>query len=251
MTGWTTMTENVLTPPSPPGPPDLVVLDCDGVLLDSERISVSLWTGIFGELGWRLTEQQFAELFVGCNSHEWHDGVARGLGTQLAPGWDDAYRDRHHEAFRSELTPVPGVVDVLDRLDTVGVPYCVASNSDHAYLERWLTHTGLWGRVDGRVFSAQDVHRGKPEPDLYLLAAQTLGVEPDHCMVVEDSPFGVRAAHAAGMRCVAFAGGVTPEHRFEGLNATVFHDMGDLPALLGVADGVARPAGGQRAARSG
>ncbi len=232
------MIDNVLTQSPRPVPPELVVLDCDGVLLDSERISASLWTGIFSELGWHLTEQQFTELFVGCNSHEWHDGVERGLGKRLAPDWDQAYQDRHNEAFTSGLTPVPGIVDVLDQLDAGGVPYCVASNSGHDYLEQWLTHTGLWERVHGRVFSAEDVHRGKPEPDLYLLAAEKLGVEPSRCMVVEDSPFGVRAAHAAGMRCFAFAGGITPEGRFAGLSATVFHDMRDLPALLGIADDV-------------
>jgi HAD superfamily hydrolase (TIGR01509 family) len=230
------MTENVLTGGYRTPQPDLVVLDCDGVLLDSERISVRLWTTIFGELGWRLTEGEFAELFVGCDEHEWHAGVERGLGTRLERGWDDVYRDRHHEAFSTGLSPVPGISEVLDDLDRAGIPYCVASNSSHAYLERWLTHTNLWQRVRGRVFSAQDVRRGKPEPDLYLLAAQTLGVEPEGCTVVEDSPFGVRAARSAGMRCVAFAGGVTREHRFAGLGAQVFHDMTELPSLLGLRD---------------
>lgn len=228
------MIENVLTTGPHEVVPELVVLDCDGVLLDSERISVELWTAIFGELGWRLSEREFAELFVGCNEHEWHAGVERGLGGRLEPGWDDVYRDRHHAAFSSALAPVPGIVDVLDRLDEQGVLYCVASNSSHEYLTRWLSHAGLWERVDGRVFSAQDVRRGKPEPDLYLLAARTLGAEPARCTVVEDSPFGVRAARAAGMRCLAFAGGVTAEHRLVGLGATVFHDMAELPPLLGL-----------------
>jgi HAD superfamily hydrolase (TIGR01509 family) len=228
------MVENVLTTGAVRGlvVPDLVVLDCDGVLLDSERISVRLWTTIFGELGWTLSEREFAELFVGCNEHEWHAGAERGLGRELEPGWDEAYRDRHHEAFTAGLAAVPGIREVLDDLDRAGIPYCVASNSSHAYLETWLTHTGLWPRVAGRVFSAQDVRRGKPEPDLYLLAARTLGVDPGRCVVIEDSPFGVRAARSAGMRCLAFAGGVTHEHRFAGLGARVFHDMSQLPWLL-------------------
>ena len=129
---------------------------------------------------------------------------------------------------------MPGVVEVLDALDRAAIPYCVASNSDHAYLRRVLGATGQLDRLEGRVFSADDVARGKPAPDLYLHAAQRMGVAPARCVVVEDSPFGVTAAVAAGMTCYAYAGGVTPEHRLQGLGAVVFQEMAELvPTLTG------------------
>ena len=212
--------------------PAVVVFDCDGVLVDSERISVRVGTSVMADLGWQLTQDEFAELFVGCSREHFLREVEAGVGRPLELGWEAPYEHLYRAAFDAELAPVPGVVEVLDALDDAAVPYAVASNSDHAYLRRVLGATGLLDRFAGRVFSADDVSRGKPAPDLYLHAADQLGATPSRCAVVEDSPFGVTAAVEAGMSCYAYAGGVTPEHRLDGLGATVFHDMADLVARL-------------------
>jgi beta-phosphoglucomutase-like phosphatase (HAD superfamily) len=108
----------------------------------------------------------------------------------------------------------------------------VASNGRHRTIRRSLELTGLAGHFDGRVFSAEDVAQGKPAPDLFLHAAATMGAAPERCVVVEDSPFGVTAAISAGMRCLAYAGGLTPHTRLSGLGATLFHDPATLPDLI-------------------
>jgi HAD superfamily hydrolase (TIGR01509 family) len=127
------------------------------------------------------------------------------------------------------LQPVDGVVEALDRIEE---PICVASSGTHERIRFTLGLTGLIDRFDGRIFSVDDVTNGKPAPDLFLHAARTLGVEPTRCAVVEDSTYGVEAARAAGMRAFGYAGGVTPAARLEGQATVVFDDMRDLPALL-------------------
>jgi HAD superfamily hydrolase (TIGR01509 family) len=209
---------------------DLVIFDCDGVLVDSERISVRLDVVVLGRLGWTLTEDEIVERFVG-RSHEYMVGeIEAAIGRRLPDGWEDELHSLYREAFEAELAPVDGVVDALDR---IAAPTCVASSSTHQRLRHTLGLTGLLERFEGRIFSAMDVPNGKPAPDLFLHAAATLGADPARCAVVEDSRFGVEAARAAGMRVFGYAGGLTPAARLEGPNTTVFDDMRELPALLG------------------
>lgn len=215
-------------------PAELVIFDCDGVLVDSERISVRVGTAIMAELGWHLTEREFAERFVGCSAEHFHQEVSAHVDRHLQQDWEESYSDRYRQAFESELEAVAGVVNVLATLDAHDIPVCVASNSDHGHIEHVLQVVGLSARLGGRTFSAHDVAAGKPAPDLFLHAARTLGAAPSRCVVVEDSPYGAMAARAAGMRCYAYAGGLTPRARLSGLGATVFDDMDALPGLLGL-----------------
>jgi HAD superfamily hydrolase (TIGR01509 family) len=214
--------------------PGLVIFDCDGVLVDSERISVRVGVAIVAEHGWNLTEEDFAARFVGCSAEEFERGIAEHLGADLAREWDQRYAHRFRGAFESELEAVHGVVEVLRALETSGVPTCVASNSDHAHIDHVLELAGLHDLLAGRVFSAHDVAAGKPAPDLFLHAARTLGTDPEDCVVVEDSPFGAMAARAAGMRCYGYAGGLTPAARLAEHGAVTFDRMQDLLELLGV-----------------
>jgi len=212
--------------------PELVIFDCDGVLVDSERISVRVGVGVLAEHGWSLTEEEFAARFVGCSAEEFERGIAEQLGADLAREWDHRYGHRFREAFESDLEAVHGVAEVLEALEGHGVATCVASNSDHPHIEHVLGLAGLLERLTGRVFSAHDVAAGKPAPDLFLHAARTLRIEPEDCVVVEDSPFGARAARAAGMRCFGYAGGLTPADRLQAQSATTFQRMTDLLELL-------------------
>ncbi len=214
--------------------PGLVIFDCDGVLVDSERISVRVGVDVLAEHGWHLTQEDFAARFVGCSAAEFERGIAEHLGADLAREWDDRYSDRFREAFESELEAVHGVVDVLEALTAHGVPTCVASNSHHRHIEHVLELAGLREQLAGRVFSAHDVGAGKPAPDLFLHAARTLGTDPEDCVVIEDSPFGAMAARAAGMRCYGYAGGLTPASRLVENGATTFRHMTELIELLGV-----------------
>jgi HAD superfamily hydrolase (TIGR01509 family) len=209
----------------------LVIFDCDGVLVDTERIGAKVGAEVLTRLGWPLSPQDVLDRFLGCTEEYFADQVQQHVGRPLAPGWDDEIEVLSDAAYAAELQPVPGVEAVLAYLDSRGVPTCVASNGSHEKMRRTLGRTGLHERFEGRIFSARDVARGKPAPDLYLHAAQTMGAEPGSCVVVEDSPRGVQAARAAGMACIGYAG-LTPASRLAGPGVTVCDSMDDVLAHL-------------------
>jgi HAD superfamily hydrolase (TIGR01509 family) len=208
---------------------ELVIFDCDGVLVDSERLAVKVDVVLLGELGWPLSEAEVIERFVGRSDRDTRAAIETHLGRKLPAGWQKTLTARYHEAFAAELAPVAGIQEALDRIT---LPTCIASSGTHEHLRYTLSLTGLYERFAGRIFSAQDVARGKPAPDLFLYAAATMSAEPAACVVVEDSRSGVEAARAAGMRVLAFAAGLTPPELLEGPNTGVFADMRELPGLL-------------------
>lgn len=208
--------------------PELVIFDCDGVLVDSERIAVRIDVEVLAELGWPLTRDEVIERFLG-RTHEYMLGeIEAHLGRSLAAEWE-RFEQRYLAAIEAELKAVDGIEDVLDALP---VPTCVASSGSHEKMRRTLGRTGLYERFDGRIFSATEVASGKPAPDLFLHAAARMGVRPEACAVVEDSHHGVAAARAAGMRAFGYAGGVTPADWLAGPGTVVFDDMRELPGLL-------------------
>ncbi|MYV98024.1 HAD-IA family hydrolase [Streptomyces sp. SID3343] len=206
-----------------------MIFDCDGVLVDSERIAVRVDAQIMAELGCEFTEEEIVEHFVGSSVETYTALVEERLGRSLAEDWHKEFSHLYRAAFDAELTAVDGVFEALAGIDH---PTCVASNGPHHGIERNLALTGLHEHFDGRVFSAQDVSEGKPAPDLFLHAARTMGVDPSRCAVIEDSAYGVQAARAAGMRSFGYVGGLTSPTRLAGTNAVLFDDMRALPALL-------------------
>jgi len=210
---------------------DLVIFDNDGVLVDSEPISNKLLAGYLTELGHTTSYEESLRDYMGAAMHRVHDLVEARSGRRLPEDFDDVFHRRVFAAFERELEPVAGAVGVLEKLAADGVPYCVASSGSHERIRVGHRKTGLdrWFD-DGRIFSSQDVGRGKPAPDLFLYAAERMGVEPARCVVVEDSPLGVRAAVAAGMDVYGFTA-MTPAERLQ--EATqLFSDMGELLDLL-------------------
>ncbi|MEU9076827.1 HAD family hydrolase [Kitasatospora sp. NPDC004745] len=218
-------------------PIELVIFDCDGVLVDSEVIAVRVLLRLGAELGWPLTEAEAIERFVGRSEAANHTLVADRLGEETAQVWAKRFVELHAEAVDAELTPVDGLPEALA---AITLPTCVASSGSHEKMRHTLGRTGLHGHFAGRIFSATDVGRGKPWPDLFLHAARSMGVDPAACIVVEDSRPGVEAARAAGMRSLGYAGGVTPAERLAGPDTVVFDDMRRLPALI--AAGAVQPA---------
>ncbi|MFF8276548.1 HAD family hydrolase [Streptomyces lateritius] len=210
-------------------PVELVIFDCDGVLVDSERIYCRVDREVFAALGAEFTEAEIVEHFVGSSNEVLTAILEERLGRALEADWHLPYRPLYERALDAELTMVEGVTDALDALK---VPFCLASNGSHATIRRNLTRTGLLDRFEGRMFSARDVARGKPAPDLFLHAAESMGVAPERCAVVEDSPYGVAAARAAGMRVFGYCGGLTRADRLMGPRTLVFDDMRELPRLL-------------------
>jgi HAD superfamily hydrolase (TIGR01509 family) len=209
---------------------DLVIFDCDGVLIDSERLGVKVDVEVLRELGWPLSESEVIERFVGRSDRENRAVIEAHLGRKLPDGWAEEVEERYRQRFAGELTPVAGVLEALER---IVLPTCVASSATHDHLRYTLGLTGLYDRFDGRIFSAEDVAAGKPAPDLFLHAAEQMGARPARCVVIEDSRYGVQAARAAGMRVLAFAGGLTPGEVLDGADTVVFDDMRELPSLLG------------------
>ncbi|MDF3293104.1 HAD family hydrolase [Streptomyces silvisoli] len=211
---------------------ELVIFDNDGVLVDSEPISNRILADYLTELGHPTTYEDSIRDYMGAAVHRIHDLVMERSGQTLPAGFNETFHTRVFDAFRSNLQPVAGTSAVLDGLVERGIPYCVASSGSHERIRVALRTTGLYSYFgEERIFSAQDVGRGKPEPDLFLYAAKSMGVSPERCAVVEDSPLGVQAAVSAGMDVYGFAAMTAPA-KLAGAKA-LFTDMSELSRLLG------------------
>ncbi|MFD4375506.1 HAD family hydrolase [Streptomyces sp. NPDC058486] len=212
---------------------DLVIFDNDGVLVDSEPLSNRLLAGYLTELGHPTTYEDSLRDYMGAAIHRVHDLVGERTGQRLPEDFDDVFHSRVFAAFQEELEPVEGAVEVLKRLVAERTPYCVASSGSHERIRVGHRKTGLdaWFPEE-LVYSAEDVGRGKPAPDLFLHAAARMGVEPARCVVVEDSRLGVQAAVAAGMDVYGFTA-MTPESRLTGAKG-FFSRMEELPGILGL-----------------
>ncbi|MYR43489.1 HAD family hydrolase [Streptomyces sp. SID5910] len=210
---------------------ELVVFDNDGVLVDSEPISNRLLAAYLTELGHPTSYDESLRDYMGAAMHRVHDTVLERSGRRLPEDFDDVFHGRVFAAFEEGLEAVPGVVGVLEKLAADDVPYCVASSGSHQRIRVGHRKTGLdrWFD-DARIFSSEDVGRGKPAPDLFLHAAERMGVAPERCVVVEDSALGVRAAVAAGMDVYGYTG-MTPAAKLAGATR-LFGDMGELADLL-------------------
>ncbi|MGV9343008.1 HAD family hydrolase [Streptomyces sp. NPDC003688] len=210
---------------------DLILFDNDGVLVDSEPISNRLLAAYLTELGHPTSYEESIRDYMGSAMHRIHELVLERTGQRLPEDFDDVFHARVFAAFERELRAVAGVEGVLEKLAADGVPYCVASSGSHERIRVGHRTTGLdrWFE-EGRVFSSQDVGRGKPAPDLFLYAAERMGVAPERCLVVEDSPLGVQAAVAAGMDVYGFTA-MTPAERLAGASQ-LFSTMGELADLL-------------------
>ena len=211
---------------------DLIIFDCDGVLVDSERLSLRVDSIFLERLGWPMGEAEIIERFVGRSDADMRAEIEERTGRPIPADIDREFDRVYRETFEAELRPVDGIAEALDEIVAAGVPICVASSGGHAKIRRSLELTGLTSYFDERIFSAADVAHGKPAPDLFLHAASRMGAAPSRSAVVEDSAFGVEAAIAAGMRAFAYAGGVTTADRLARPGVVVFDEMRDLPALL-------------------
>jgi HAD superfamily hydrolase (TIGR01509 family) len=185
----------------------LVIFDCDGVLVDSEPIALSVLGEMLGTQNVNLNDAVIADRFLGRSLGTVTSIVRQEFGVELPDDFPAMIRRRLFERYDGELRAIPGVPAVLDGLDARAIPYCVASSSLPERIEKSLSVTGLLDRFTPHIFSASMVRAGKPAPDLFLFAARQLEFEPSRCLVIEDSPAGIEAARAAGMGVFAFGGG--------------------------------------------
>ncbi len=207
---------------------DLVIFDCDGVLVDSERLTVHEEARMLTELGWPVTADEVVGLFMGLSLATELEMVADRLGPAAAEKFEQDLVPRLTAIFDAELTPVDGVPALLEALTQKGVPTCVASSGLPDGIRRKLDRTGLREHFGDRISSASEVEHGKPAPDLFLLAAGRMGVTPARAAVVEDSVPGVQAGVAAGMAVYGFAGGLARAEDLHAAGAVVFDAMAEL-----------------------
>ncbi|MGH3658697.1 MAG: HAD family hydrolase [Micromonosporaceae bacterium] len=211
-----------------------VVFDCDGVLVDSEPISNRIFARVVSGEGLPTTYQDSLVRYLGRSTAECAAEIEAALGRPLRSNIVAEYERQTSEAFRTGLAPIPGVVDLLDTLVDAGIPRCVASSGTPAEIALRLELTTLGGYFGDRVYSASMVPRGKPEPDLFLYAAEQLGVDPATCVLIEDSPYGVRGGKAAGMTVVGLAS-LAPSHLLRAAGADlVVADITDAREAIGV-----------------
>jgi putative hydrolase of the HAD superfamily len=181
------------------------IFDCDGLLADTETPDFEAWRTIYAEHGLPFSLEEWARTIGVAKGHDlrdWHAPLAARVGPSYDRESVQARRRAHYQGALAVLRPMPGVVALLDALEAADIPRAVASNSDREWVERVLAITGLRPRF-AALATADEVEHPKPAPDVYLLAAEKLGVPPDACAAFEDSPRGLAAAHAAGMLTVA------------------------------------------------
>lgn len=211
--------------------PQLVIFDCDGVLIDSERIAVRIDREILERVGLSLSEEEIIDRFVGRSASVMDAVIEEHLGYPITPEMRAEFDRLYQQAFEANLEPVVGIPEALAQ---IRLPMCVASSSEPDSLRRKLEMTGLTRYFADHLFSARQVARGKPAPDLFLFAAEQMRCRPSDSVVIEDSQYGIEAARAAGMRVFAFTGGITPLDHLQREGVVLFDDMRALPTLLGV-----------------
>lgn len=184
---------------------DLIIFDCDGVLINSEMIAARVEAAAYKAEGFEMEPLGFAEHFAGMTHMAIQEAIEEDLGRKLGADFHDKISEAFLELADAELTPVGGVDDMLDAVEG---PRCICSNSDSNYLRRYLSDVGLIDRFEPYIYSAGEVgtKNAKPDPNVFTFAAQQFGVDPAKCVVVEDSSSGVKAAVAAGMSVIGFVG---------------------------------------------
>ncbi|HTV12619.1 MAG TPA: HAD family phosphatase [Acidimicrobiales bacterium] len=209
---------------------DLVIFDNDGVVVDSEHLAGQAMSETLALSGCKLSPGECEELFQGGTLARDRQLVAERFSLVLPNDFEQSYTARLRALMASSLRAVEGVAAVLDALELAGMPYCLASSGRRERVLFSLQAAGIASRFAERWWGAEDVSEGKPSPELFLLAAKSMGAVPRRCVVVEDAELGVLAAHAAGMTAYGYAAR-TPQEKLKTADV-IFTDMEDLPALL-------------------
>ncbi|MEE3717862.1 HAD family hydrolase [Tumidithrix elongata RA019] len=214
---------------------ELVIFDCDGVLVNSEPIVNRIFAETLTEAGFTITYEEVIEKFVGKSFATCLEIIETTYGRPVPPIWLERGKEREIAALQQELQAISGIADTLKELT---LPRCVASNSSPRHIQLVLGLTNLLHHFDGKLYSSHHVDRPKPFPDLYLHAASQMGYAPENCVVIEDSVTGVQAGSAAGMRVLGYAPSDRNSSHREALISAgaklVFEDMRQLPNLLKV-----------------
>jgi HAD superfamily hydrolase (TIGR01509 family) len=216
------------------GRPLLVIFDCDGVLVDSEPLANTSFSRALQAEGLDWTVEETMRRLMGRSMKSCIEICERELGRRLSDDFVDRLQTATYRDFReAPLQPVRGVKQAVAALRDAGIATCVASSGAHEKMALTLGLTGLWNLFAGRIFSASEVPRGKPFPDLFLHAAIAMDAQPFSCVVIEDSVPGIQAARAAGMRALAYAGAPYADRAaLAAAGGELFDAMQELPRLV-------------------
>ena len=213
-------------------PPDLIIFDCDGVLVDSEPVANRVLAENLTAHGWSISADEVGELFIGGTMKSTML-MAREMGVDLPDAWLDEIYGVMYETLAQGLPKIPHLDTLFAAIDRGGVKTCIASNGARKKMEITLPDAGLMERFAGNLFSAHEVGVAKPAPGLFEHACRAMGSTPENCVVVEDSASGAQAAKSAGMRCFGYTA-ETPADKLTQHGAVPFASMADLPGLLGL-----------------
>ena len=213
---------------------DLIIFDCDGVLVDSEVISCRAHAETLTRHGYPITAEQVLERFLGVSDREARQTIEREMGRELPDDFEAQMKQAALQRYTGELGAIPNIGEAID---AIRLPKCVASSGTPEKIHHGLTCAGLYDQLAPHIFSATQVSRGKPAPDLFLFAAEQMKAQPARCLVIEDSVPGVTGGCAAGMIVLGFHGGShCPPGHAEMLRAAgatfTFDDMRILPDLI-------------------
>lgn len=215
--------------------PELVIFDCDGVLVDTETIANEVLSEFLKDIGLDLSPLDCHHRFNGTVMDDIKEEAERMSGKKLPDDWVEQVQEADLIAFEAGIESVPGVLNVVAHLKAEGIPFCVGSSGRYEKMQMTLGTSGLWDTFKDVLYSSQDCEKGKPAPDVFLYAAKGMGYQPEQCVVIEDSIAGIKAAKAAGMRVFNYAGDSNADiAQAQALGATTFNHMSELPALLGL-----------------
>lgn len=207
-----------------------IIFDCDGILVDSEAISSQVFIEMAETLGVKIDLEFAIENFSGVSIKNTLEYIATKAAKELSDDFEKEFRRRTFELFKTDLKPVKGVSELLDKIT---VPYCVASSGPLEKLQLSLTVTNMIGKFGNRIYSSYDIGSWKPNPEIFLHAAKEMGFKANECAVIEDSIAGIKAATAGGFDVFAFANNRN-KNTMKDLGATVFFNMKELSQLLGI-----------------
>ncbi len=208
---------------------DLIIFDCDGVLINSEPISCRILVEALAELGLKMTHDEAISAFVGKSIPTNKRYIEERIGKPLSADFGSSLQSRVLQVFQAELLPIEGIHQALE---SITQPVCVASSSNKEWIESALKIVDLLPRFENGIFSASQVKHGKPAPDIYLYAAEQMGVPQSRCAVIEDSPTGVQAGASAGMTVFAYTGTFAAEELSKAGAHHIFSEMHHLSQLL-------------------
>jgi len=207
-----------------------IIFDSDGVLVDSETLSASVFQEMARELGFDLDFETAVEYFAGTSMKENLRFIQENIQGSLPDGFEQEFRKRSYEVYRTDLKAVEGVHDLIKKLR---IPFCVASSGPVEKIRLNLELVNLLDQFENRIYSSYDIDKWKPDPGIFLHAAEEMGFRPEECLVIEDSASGIRAAISGGFMVFAMAGEKRRSH-FEQLGAVTFKNMKELERLLGM-----------------